>query len=70
MARRKRLKRTKDGSVDLRTKEGKVIAERMAKARRAKNNPFRKFLRALKVIVPLLIVVAVIIILLRHFCVL
>lgn len=30
-----RLKRTQDGSVDLRTKAGKKIAARMAKARRA-----------------------------------
>ena len=27
------VKRTADGSVDLRTKEGRAIAERMAKAR-------------------------------------
>lgn len=32
----KRLKRTKDGTVDLRTKKGKEIAARLAKARRAK----------------------------------
>lgn len=30
------VKRTADGSVDLRTKAGKAIAARMAKARRAK----------------------------------
>lgn len=29
------LKRTKDGTVDLRTKKGREIAARMAKARRA-----------------------------------
>ena len=29
------IKRTADGSVDLRTREGKAIAERMAKARKA-----------------------------------
>ena len=29
------LKRTADGTVDLRTKEGKAIAARMAKARKA-----------------------------------
>lgn len=32
----RRLKRTQDGSVDLRTKEGRAIAERMAKARAAR----------------------------------
>ncbi|MCQ2217999.1 MAG: hypothetical protein MJZ33_05880 [Paludibacteraceae bacterium] len=39
---KRRLKRTADGSVDLRTKEGKAIAERMAKARAAKNKSKRK----------------------------
>lgn len=34
----KRVKRTKDGTVDLRTKEGRVIAARMAKARKAKGS--------------------------------
>lgn len=34
----KKVQRTKDGSVDLRTKEGKVIAARMAKARKAKGS--------------------------------
>lgn len=32
----RRLKRTSDGSVDLRTKAGKEIAARMAKARAAR----------------------------------
>ena len=31
------LKRTSDGSVDLRTKQGKAIAARMAKARAARS---------------------------------
>ena len=36
------LKRTKEGKVDKRTKEGKAVVERMAKARaaRGKNNSF------------------------------
>lgn len=38
----KRLKRTADGSVDLRTKAGKKIAERMAKARAAREKAARK----------------------------
>ncbi|MBO5698717.1 MAG: hypothetical protein J6R79_01770 [Bacteroidaceae bacterium] len=32
------VKKTKDGTVDKRTKEGKAIAERMAKARKAKGS--------------------------------
>jgi len=42
------IKRTKDGSVDLRTKEGKEIANRMAKAREArksKNSIVNRFVR-------------------------
>ncbi len=38
----KRLKRTADGSVDLRTKAGKKIAERMAKARAARARKTRR----------------------------
>lgn len=40
MATRKttRLRKTKSGRVDKRTKEGKAICARMAKARRAKNS--------------------------------
>lgn len=34
----KRLKKTADGTVDLRTKKGKEIAARLAKARKAKEN--------------------------------
>lgn len=36
------LKRTKEGKIDKRTKEGKAVAERMAKARaaRGKKNSF------------------------------
>lgn len=33
------VKRRSDGKVDLRTKEGKAIAERMAKARASKQKP-------------------------------
>ena len=32
------VKKTKDGTVDKRTKEGKAICERMAKARKEKNS--------------------------------
>ena len=32
------LKKTKDGTVDKRTKEGKEVAARMAKARKAKGS--------------------------------
>ncbi len=43
----KRLKRTKDGTVDKRTKEGREIAERMRKAREAKKkkNLWKKLFR-------------------------
>ena len=39
------VKRNADGTIDKRTKEGKAIAERMAKARaaRAKNTTAKKF---------------------------
>ena len=43
-------KKTKDGTVDKRTKEGKEIAERMAKARKAKNslkNSVKRFIKSL-----------------------
>ncbi|MFC0819463.1 hypothetical protein [Moraxella marmotae] len=33
------IKRRSDGKVDLRTKEGKAVAERMARARAAKDKP-------------------------------
>lgn len=33
-----RLKKTKDGTVDKRTKEGKAVAARMAKARAARGS--------------------------------
>lgn len=36
--RKSSVKKTKDGTVDKRTKEGKAIAERMAKARKEKNS--------------------------------
>ena len=36
--RRSTLKKTRSGKVDKRTKEGKAIAARMGKARRAKNS--------------------------------
>ena len=34
--RTRKVKRTKDGTIDKRTKAGKAICKRMAKARRAK----------------------------------
>lgn len=37
-----RLKRTKDGSVDLRTKKGREIAARLAKARAARAKKLKK----------------------------
>jgi hypothetical protein len=40
--RRMRVKRTADGSVDLRTKKGRAIAERMAKARAARGKRKKK----------------------------
>ena len=36
------VKRNADGTVDKRTKEGKAIAERMAKARKAKGSVWTK----------------------------
>ena len=36
--RKSKVKKTADGTVDKRTKEGKAIAERMAKARKEKNS--------------------------------
>jgi len=44
--RKVRVKRTKDGSVNLRTKKGKEIAEKMKKARAAKGKSwFSKLLK-------------------------
>ncbi len=43
-----KTKRTADGTLDLRTKEGKAAAERMAKARASKNSLLGKIKRALK----------------------
>lgn len=43
-----KVKRTADGTLDKRTKEGKAAAERMAKARASKNSVFGKIKRALK----------------------
>jgi hypothetical protein len=40
MARKAKVKKTRDGTVDKRTKKGKAIAARMAKARKAKNKPW------------------------------
>lgn len=42
------VKKTKDGSVDKRTKEGKAICERMAKARKEKNSLKNRIKRLLK----------------------
>lgn len=43
MARRRvRAKRTADGSVDLRTKKGRAIADRMRKARAARGKSKKK----------------------------
>ena len=42
------VKKTKDGTVDKRTKEGKEIAERMAKARAAKNSLKNRIKRLFK----------------------
>jgi hypothetical protein len=42
------VKRTADGSVDLRTKEGKEVAARMAKARKAKGSLKNKIKRLFK----------------------
>jgi len=38
MAIKKIVKKTKDGTVDKRTKEGKEVAARMAKARKSKGS--------------------------------
>jgi len=38
MATKKAPRRTADGTLDKRTKEGKAVAERMAKARKAKGS--------------------------------
>ncbi len=45
---RTKVKKTKDGTVDKRTKEGKEIAARMAKARKAKNSLKNRIKRLLK----------------------
>lgn len=42
------VKKTKDGTVDKRTKEGKAIAARMAKARKAKNSLKNRLKRLLR----------------------
>lgn len=42
------VKRRADGKVDLRTKEGKAIAEKMAKARASKEKPQKGFTGLLK----------------------
>lgn len=42
------VKKTKDGTVDKRTKEGKEIAARMSKARKAKNSLKNRIKRLLK----------------------
>ena len=42
------VKKTKDGTVDKRTKEGKAIAERMAKARKEKNSLKNRIKRMFK----------------------
>ena len=44
----KRLKRTADGSVDLRTKAGKAIAARMAKARASRGSLKNRIKRLFK----------------------
>ena len=41
-------KRTKDGTLDKRTKEGKAAAERMEKARAAKNSLSNRIKRLFK----------------------
>lgn len=43
-----KLKRNQDGSVDKRTKEGKAIAARMAKARAAKGSLKNRLKRLFK----------------------
>lgn len=42
------VKKTQDGTVDKRTKEGKAIAERMAKARAEKNSLKNRIKRLFK----------------------
>ena len=42
------VKKTKDGTVDKRTKEGKEIAARMAKARAEKNSLKNRIIRWFK----------------------
>lgn len=42
------VKKTKDGTVDKRTKEGKAICARMAKARRKKNSIKNRIKRIFK----------------------
>lgn len=42
------VKKTKEGKVDKRTKEGKEIAARMAKARKAKNSLTNRIKRLFK----------------------
>ena len=42
------VKKTKDGTVDKRTKEGKAIAARMAKARKEKNSLKNRIKRLFK----------------------
>lgn len=42
------VKKTKDGSVDKRTKEGKAICARMAKARKEKNSLKNRIKRLFK----------------------
>ena len=44
----KRLKRTADGSVDLRTKAGKAIAARMAKVRASRGSLKNRIKRLFK----------------------
>lgn len=46
--RRSSVKKTKDGTVDKRTKEGKAIAARMAKARKEKNSLKNRIKRMFK----------------------
>ena len=46
--RKSTVKRTKDGTVDNRTKEGKAIAERMAKAIKEKNSLKNRIKRLFK----------------------
>ena len=48
MAATSSVKRTKTGKIDKRTKEGKAVAERMAKARKAKNSLKNRIKRLFK----------------------